>query len=138
MDPLNDIHLSNFRQRFLFNFSLQKVIMFCDKCQSILDLDILLSTHDNSKSNGGKARARPHHDTFLAMETAAGEGCEICRMVCSNATGKEVEELKSLTSPDARIYFKFVSPDLLKFCTARDADAAFLRSIRLSPNEGML
>jgi hypothetical protein len=112
--------------------------LFCDKCQSILDLDILLSTHENHKSNGGKARDYPHHENFLAMETAAGECCEIRRMVCSNTTGKNVEELKSLTGPEAQMYFTFVSLDLLKFCTARDADAAFLRSIRLSPKEGTL
>ena len=111
--------------------------MFCNKCQSILDLDILLSTHEKHKSNEGKARAHPHHDNFLAMETAAEEGCEICRMVCSNVNREKVEEIKSLTGPEAQIYFKLVSLDLLKFCTSRDGERAdFLPSIRLSPKEG--
>jgi hypothetical protein len=124
--------------------------MFCDQCQNILNLDILLSTHEKHDSNNGKPRPHAHHDSFAALEKAAEQGCEICKMVSSNTSRWAIEKLDSLGGSESRLLFKFVSLDLLKFSTASEEqraevdapgshgpEPALLPSIRLSAKEGM-
>jgi len=124
--------------------------MFCDQCQNILNLDVLLSTHEKYDSNGGKTRPHPHHDSFAALSRAAEQGCEICTMVSSNIEHRNIGKLKHLTGHGSNLFFKFVSLDLLRFSTGHeeervDFDAqeshepgpALLPTLRLSPKGGM-
>jgi hypothetical protein len=123
--------------------------MFCDQCQNILNLDIFLSTHEKHDSNNGKSRPHPHHDSFAALERAAKEGCAICKMISSNTNKWQLERLNSLTCSESRLFFKFVSLDLLKLTTANEEERSdsddeglhepgpLLPEMRLSPKEGI-
>jgi hypothetical protein len=112
--------------------------MYCDKCQNIVNLDILLSTHDRYGPNNRKYRPYPHHENYAAFEIAAAAGCDICKLVWSASTSK----IFASRYPSTPIYFRFTILDLLKF-DAIDNEAKTklgsqpeVRIIRFSAIEG--
>ncbi|KAE9372587.1 HET-domain-containing protein [Stipitochalara longipes BDJ] len=63
--------------------------MFCDKCQEIVNLDVLLTTivviRPAGRNPGASEKARPHHKDFAALVASAEEGCVICSLVRANS-----------------------------------------------------
>jgi hypothetical protein len=113
--------------------------MFCDRCQDILNLDILLGTLMNFKLDGPKPGRHPHHWNFADLVASAEAGCTICSFVCANAYSiRPVAE-------NEPIYFRLWPNDLLVFNgDIIDGPEYSLRSIsktfaivRLSSKEGM-
>jgi hypothetical protein len=89
--------------------------MYCIKCQDILDLDILLSTHSNHPGNDGQPQPREHYESFAAMQESATAGCELCRLACSVPSGSYLAELRSLPPGESAISWEFAAHDILHF-----------------------
>lgn len=97
--------------------------MFCDQCQNVLNLDILLSTHENYPGNNGEHRPYPHYKTFAAIEQSAGYGCELCTLVCSAISDSQKQKMRELTGEDAQMRFEFWKSDYLFFVSSeKDPD----------------
>jgi hypothetical protein len=115
--------------------------MFCDRCQDILNLDILLSTRMKAKPGGPQYQRRPHHKNFADLQASAQAGCTICSLVCANPDSSSI----ITGSQSGQIYFFLHPNDLLffEFDNSHEAVHSLSRSsqmfafIRLSTNEGM-
>jgi len=117
--------------------------MFCDRCQDILNLDILLSTLNDPSDwelGGPKVQRRPHHKNFADLVASAKAGCTICSLVCAGPGASYI-----LTrSESGQIYFSFHSDDRLAFefdildeSEHSGRKSTTFANIRLSTNEGM-
>jgi hypothetical protein len=57
--------------------------MFCDKCESLLDLD----TSFPPDTDGGADPRVAHHGSYWTLCRAARAGCEFCQLVVENSRG---------------------------------------------------
>jgi hypothetical protein len=114
--------------------------MFCDRCQDILNLDILLSTLMNFNPGGPKTQRRAHHKNFADLVASAKAGCTICSLVCADPeassilTGSESGQVYFFLHPDDLLAFDF---DILHESEHSGRRSKALANIRLSTNEGM-
>lgn len=117
--------------------------MFCDRCQDILNLDILLSTLRNFEPGGPKDESRPHHKNFADLVASAEAGCPICNLVCAHPHSSLYSHCSLLEN--GQIYFLLNNHDLLVFQfdishepeRSLSRNSGILAIIRLSTNEGM-
>ncbi|PMD16794.1 HET-domain-containing protein [Hyaloscypha hepaticicola] len=107
--------------------------MFCDRCQDILNLDILLSTLP-------KDRRRPQHKNLANLEASAEAGCTICSLVCADPvsryipTGLQSGQIYFRLHPNGLLVFQFDSLHETGHSLSRNSK--ILAIIRLSTNEG--
>ena len=115
--------------------------MFCERCQDILNLDILLSTLRTLEISGPKTPRRPHHKNFADLEASVEAGCTICSLVCADQESSSI----ITGSQSGQIYFSLYPGDRLvfEFDILHETENSLSRSpqifafIRLSANEGM-
>ena len=91
--------------------------MFCSECQNILNLDILLRTHKDHEANGGEAKPYPYDEGFKTLEQSAKTGFELCKLVCSVPSCKELDKLRAVTGAEAKLFFEFGGNDVVHFRT---------------------
>jgi len=88
--------------------------MFCEKCQNILNLDILFSTQTIHESNDGEEKPIPHHDNFAALTGSADAGCTLCQLATRSLKYHCSSEAPAI---DEELYFALVHGDMLWFKT---------------------
>jgi hypothetical protein len=91
----------------------------CWKCEIILNIDILVSTHKNYGSNGGKTKPYPHHDSFSLLRVSAEFGYKLCKLAVLAAGQRPPMKLMSLKGDEAKLYFEFDQWDVLRFRTGK-------------------
>jgi hypothetical protein len=115
--------------------------MFCDRCQDILNLDILLSTLVNFELGAPNNQRRPHHKNFADLEASAEAGCAICSLTCADPDTSSI----ITGSQSGQIYFSINPGDCLvfEFDISHETEHSLNHSsqvfalIRLRTNEGM-
>ena len=80
--------------------------MFCENCQNVFNLDILISTHANYVGME-EPGSYPHHESFAAVEESAEAGYDICQHVCAAISEDQRHKMKLLTGEGAKIRFEF-------------------------------
>jgi len=126
----------------LYTSDRKELNTYCDKCQEIVNLDILLTTLVNRpgayNSVASEEVRRPHHKDFAALVASAEEGCAICSLVRSNCLSKYGS---SPNTPTGQLFFKF---DHTRDVVVFEPNAAYSKTwsmgfcaIRLSALEGM-
>ena len=111
--------------------------MFCDRCQDILNLDILLSALGGHLDHDGSNQRCPHHKNFADLQASAEAGCAICSLVCADPCSSSIIN----GSQTGQIYFSLYPSDLLFFDvdnlheTGNSFDG-IIAVLRVSANEG--
>jgi hypothetical protein len=110
------------------------------KCENILNIDILVSTHKDYGSNGGKTKPYPHHDSFLLLQVSANFGCKLCKLAVLAAGQHSLMKLMSLKGDEAKLCFEFDQWDVLRFKTGKHErdprDSILSNEIQLCVLEG--
>jgi hypothetical protein len=112
--------------------------MFCDQCQKIVNLDILLTSLSKLEPEA-ENRPHSHHKSVAALKNSAEAGCAICKLVLGNSWALS----KNATAVTGEINFRLNARDILIFST--ETQSSFSKGlptkfcgIRLSALEGML
>jgi hypothetical protein len=81
--------------------------MFCDKCEEIVNLDILLTTLVNRPEREPETpkQPRPHQENFAALVTSADAGCVICSLVRGQVLPKDRPVYNAIAVPTGQITF---------------------------------
>lgn len=115
--------------------------MIYSKCENILNINILVSTHKDYGSNGGRSKPFPHYENFSALEASANLGCKLCRLGVSALKRHPPVDIRVLVGDEAKLYFEFAPDDLVYFTTAGYEicffKPALFTGIQLSVLEGM-
>ena len=111
--------------------------MFCDQCQKIVNLDILLTTLSELEP-GADNRSHSHHKNVAALRNSAEAGCAMCKLVIGNLWALSTNE----TAVTGEINFRLNARDHLIFDTEiqRSSSKGWPRGfccIRLSALEGL-
>jgi hypothetical protein len=111
--------------------------MFCDQCQKIVNLDILLTTLCELEP-GADNRSHSHHKNVAALRNSAEAGCAICKLVIGNSWALSTNE----TVVTGQINFRLNARDILMFGTDTQSSSSKGWSsefccIRLSALEGL-
>lgn len=120
--------------------------MFCDRCQDILNLDILLSTwnprgFEVDEIGGPNSPRRPHHKNCADLNASVEAGCTIRSLVYANPdprpfiTRSQSGKIYFSLHPSGRLVFEF---DILHETEhSLSGTSQVFAFIRLTTNEGM-
>jgi len=111
--------------------------MFCDQCQKIVNLDILLTSLSKFEP-GTDNRSHSHHKNVAALRNSAEAGCAICKLVIGNSWDLS----NNATAVTGQINFRLNARDILMFDTDTQSSSSKgwprgFCCIRLSALEGM-
>jgi hypothetical protein len=111
--------------------------MFCDQCQKIVNLDILLMSLCKLEPEA-ENRPHSHHKNATALKNSAEAGCAICKLVLGNIRTLS----NNATAVTGQINFQLNTRDILIFGTETQNSSSKgwprgFCGIRLSALEGM-
>jgi hypothetical protein len=111
--------------------------MFCDQCQKIVNLDMLLTSLSKLEP-GAENRPLGHHKNVAALKNSAEAGCAICKLVFGNIRTLS----NNATAVIGQINFRLNTRDILMFDTETQSSSSKgwprdFCGIRLSALEGM-